>query len=93
MQTQNVTEELQRVLSTLQAEGKEPTVALVKARLSIPVPMPAIITTIKSWKASHRVPNVEVAAQETLRSAEERIVELEKQVQALTARLELLERK
>lgn len=93
MQTQNVTEELQRVLSALTEEGKEPTVALVKARLSMPVPMPAIITTIKSWKSSHKVPKVEVAATQTALSAEQRIAQLEQQMQALTERLEKLERK
>lgn len=93
MQTQNVTEELHRVLTSISAEGKEPTVALIKARLSIPVPMPAIITTLKSWKTSNNVPKVEVAVPQTGHSVEERIAQLEAQVQALTARLEQLERK
>ncbi|OEF23934.1 hypothetical protein [Vibrio rumoiensis] len=91
MQTQNVTEELHRVLSGISAEGKEPTVALVKSRLSIPVPMPAIIMTLKSWKSSNKVPKVEVAAQQASLPSEERIAQLEQQVKDLTERLIRLE--
>lgn len=93
MQTHNITEELHKVLSAISAEGKDPTVALVKARLSMPVPMPAIITTLKSWKSSNKVPKVEVASETTTLSAEERIAQLEKQVQELTQRLAALEGK
>lgn len=50
MLTQDVSQELKKVLEQIQKEGKEPTVALVKARLSTAIPMPALITTIKSWK-------------------------------------------
>lgn len=40
MLTQDVTKELEAVMEQLQREGKEPTVALVKARMKTPVPMP-----------------------------------------------------
>ncbi len=60
MLTKDVSEELKSVLEGLQAQGKEPTVALVKARIITSVPMPALITTIKSWKSADRVPKVEV---------------------------------
>ena len=56
MLTKDVSEELKSVLEGLQAQGKEPTVALVKARMSTSVPMPALITTIKSWKSSQSRP-------------------------------------
>ncbi|NOI76718.1 hypothetical protein F0224_13590 [Vibrio coralliilyticus] len=91
MLTQDVSQELKEVLEQLQKEGKEPTVALVKARLSTAIPMPALITTIKSWKSANRVPKVEVAAK-TANDAS-RITELEKQVAELTTRLALLEEK
>ncbi|MFV0575515.1 MAG: hypothetical protein ACK5NC_08935 [Vibrio sp.] len=93
MQTTNVTEELQRILTALAEEGKEPSVALVKARLSSPVPMPALITTIKAWKSSNKVPKVEIAKQEETLTPEQRIEQLESQVKALTARLEQLEQR
>ncbi|TVO37564.1 hypothetical protein [Vibrio algivorus] len=93
MQTHNITEELHRVLSAITEEGKEPSVALVKSRLSMPVPMPAIIATLKSWKSSNKVPKVEIANNKNTLSAEERISQLEKQVQELTQRLIALEGK
>ncbi|MGF1695058.1 hypothetical protein L4C54_05210 [Vibrio lamellibrachiae] len=91
MLTQNVTDELTKVLSSLTQEGKEPTVALVKARLSTSVPMPALITAIKSWKASNRVPKVEVATAAT--SELDKITNLEQQVSQLLKRVESLEAK
>tara|TARA_Y100001956_G_scaffold76813_1_gene86449 strand:+ start:825 stop:1103 length:279 start_codon:yes stop_codon:yes gene_type:complete len=90
MLTQDVSQELKDVLEKLHQEGKEPTVALVKARLSTPVPMPALITTIKSWKSSQRVPKIEVAANV---SEQDRLTQLEQQVADLTQRLALLEAK
>jgi hypothetical protein len=92
MLTQDVSQELKGVLEQLHAEGKEPTVALVKARLSTSVPMPALITTLKSWKTSNRVPKVEVAAKQEVADID-RIEQLEKQVIDLTARLVALEEK
>lgn len=92
MLTQDVSQELKDVLEQLHSEGKEPTVALVKARLSTPVPMPALITTLKSWKSSNRVPKVEVAAKQEVADTD-RIEQLEKQVKDLTARLIALEEK
>ena len=58
MLTQDVTKELEAVMEQLQQQGKEPTVALVKARMKTPVPMPALIATIKSWKSANRIPKV-----------------------------------
>ncbi|MEZ8454440.1 MULTISPECIES: hypothetical protein [Vibrio] len=91
MLTKDVSEELKSVLEGLQAQGKEPTVALVKARMSTSVPMPALIMTIKSWKSANRVPKVEVATQEepTL----DRVSQLEKQILELTTRVATLEAK
>ncbi|MEO0890446.1 MAG: hypothetical protein AAFX97_09870 [Pseudomonadota bacterium] len=75
----------------MQQQGKEPTVALVKARMKTPVPMPALITTIKSWKSANRIPKVEVAVQTP--KEEDRIVALENTVAKLVARVEELEAK
>ena len=91
MLTQDVTKELEAVMEQLQQQGKEPTVALVKARMKTPVPMPALITTIKSWKSANRVPKVEVAVQTP--KEEDRIVALENTVAKLVARVEELEAK
>ena len=91
MLTKDVSEELKSVLEGLQAHGKELTVALVKARMSTSVPMPALITTIKSWKSANRVPKVEVATQEE--PALDRVSQLEKQILELTTRVATLEAK
>ncbi|HFQ4904651.1 TPA: hypothetical protein ACGU4V_001729 [Vibrio vulnificus] len=89
MLTQDVTKELEAVLEQLQQQGKEPSVALVKARLKTSIPMPAIIAAIKSWKSAQRVPKIEVASQ-TNQDAE-RIAQLEATVQKLAARIDALE--
>lgn len=91
MLTKDVSEELKSVLEGLQAQGKEPTVALVKARMSTSVPMPALIMTIKSWKSANRVPKVEVATQ--AEPALDRVSQLEKQILELTTRVATLEAK
>ncbi|KGK09011.1 hypothetical protein BOO29_09465 [Vibrio navarrensis] len=93
MLTQDVTEQLQAVLEQLQQQGKEPTVALVRARMNTSVPMPALIAAIKSWKSAQRVPKVEVAAPQTETDQAERIAQLEKTVAELVSRLASLEAK
>ncbi|MGY0614097.1 hypothetical protein [Vibrio sp. FJH11] len=91
MLTQDVTKELEAVMEQLQQEGKEPTVALVKARMKTPVPMPALITVIKSWKSASHVPKVEVTAPTSKEG--DRLTALENTVAKLTARIEELEAK
>ncbi len=91
MLTQDVTRELEAILEQLQQEGKEPSIALVKARMKTPVPMPALITVIKSWKSANRVPKVEVKA--PIAKEEDRLTVLENTVAKLTARIEELETK
>ena len=59
--------------------------------VSSPVPMPALIATIKSWKSANRIPKVEVAVQTP--KEEDRIVALENTVAKLVARVEELEAK
>lgn len=91
MLTQDVSQELNQIFESLEAQGKEPTLALVKARLSTAVPMPALITAIKSWKNSKLIPKVEVALQQS--AEDSRIDQLEKEVALLKSRLESLELK
>ncbi|CAM2918931.1 hypothetical protein [Vibrio diazotrophicus] len=89
MLTQDVTKELESVLTTLQQQGKEPTVALVRARMSTSVPMAALIAAIKSWKNANRVPKVEIAAKAN--GDTDRITQLEQTIVQLTQRIEQLE--
>lgn len=91
MLTQDVTKELEAVMEQLQKEGKEPSVALVKARMKTPVPMPALITVIKSWKSANHVPKVEIKA--PVSKEEDRLTALENTIAKLTVRIEELEAK
>ncbi|MGR5176099.1 hypothetical protein ACPV4B_07440 [Vibrio parahaemolyticus] len=93
MLTKDVSAEIEAVLSALDAEGKEPSVALVKARLKSKVPMPALIAVIKSWRSNQHVPKVEVAAETQEPSLEQRVKQLELQVAELTRKLTALEQK
>ncbi len=92
MLTKDVSAELELALQKIDTQGKKPTVALVKAHLNSNVPMPAIITAIKSWKGNKQVPKVEVAA-DLSSDINQRIAELEHQVTILTERLNVLEGK
>ncbi|MCG7490328.1 hypothetical protein MHN79_12595 [Vibrio sp. Of14-4] len=91
MLTQDVSHELTEVIQQIQSEGKDPTVALVRARLNTSVPIPALIKVIKDWKHSKHVPKVEVSAKEV--NSDEKIAKLEKQITDLTMRLDKLEKK
>ncbi|MBY5948819.1 hypothetical protein [Photobacterium rosenbergii] len=84
-----ITKALTDAIDALVAEGKEPSVALIKSRLADPLPMPLIIKALQSWKSSARVPKIEKV--ENQPSAEARIAALEQQVATLIARLEKLE--
>ncbi|MFC3023074.1 hypothetical protein ACFODT_04455 [Vibrio zhugei] len=89
MLTKDVSDELQQVFTQLEQEGKTPSVALLKARLTTSVPMPALISAVRRWKSSASLPKVEVRAQPT--SDDARITQLEQQVADLTQRLSQLE--
>lgn len=85
----DITQALTQVIDSLLAEGKEPSVALIKTRLAEPLPMPIIIKALQTWKSSARVPKIEKCAPNV--SAEERIITLEKHVADLMLRIEKLE--
>ncbi|MGO1296823.1 MAG: hypothetical protein ACTMIA_05875 [Vibrio sp.] len=89
MLTKDVSDELQQVFTQLEQEGKTPSVALLKARLTTSVPMPALISAVRRWKSSARLPKVEVSTQPITDAA--RITQLEQQVAELTQRLIQLE--
>ncbi|MBE1277279.1 hypothetical protein [Enterovibrio baiacu] len=88
MQT-DYTAMLEQAIQSLVADGKEPSVALIKSRLSGSVPMPLIISALQRWKKNGVVPKIEIVS--VSKSAEERIAELELQVRTLTERIEALE--
>ncbi|MEJ2766630.1 hypothetical protein VV869_21990, partial [Photobacterium sp. MCCC 1A19761] len=84
-----ITQALEQAIAALIAEGKEPSVALIKSRLSRPLPMPLIIQALQAWRKSAKVPKIEQCA--APQTQEARIAQLEQQVADLTARLAQLE--
>ncbi len=87
----NVTDELQQILQNLVDAGKKPTTALVRARLTTQIPMPAIIAAVKSFTSTASIPKIEI--KETEKTAEQRIAQLECQLKELSHRLAILESK
>lgn len=85
------TPQLEQTIQSLVNDGKEPSVALIKGRLTSPVPMPLIISALQRWKKSGTVPKVELVKKQD--DANARIQALEAQVEALTKRLEALEQR
>ncbi|MCE0493065.1 hypothetical protein [Vibrio salinus] len=90
MSASEISKEIETILNQLDGEGKEPTTALIKARLAMPVPIPAIIAALKSWKSSKRVAKVEIQ-QKPIQTPEARIEVLEDQISDLLTRVAHLE--
>ena len=80
---------LENAIKALLDENKQPTVALVKTKLSQPVALPLVIQAVQNWKQLKQMPQQEVALK--IPNVEERIALLEAQVNALTARILQLE--
>ncbi|BAX54026.1 hypothetical protein PDPUS_1_02652 [Photobacterium damselae subsp. piscicida] len=87
--TSAISQDLQQAIQSLVSEGKQPSVALMKARLAQNVPMPIIIQALQSWKKNAKVPKITEHKREI--SLEQRIEQLERQVAILTQRLSQLE--
>jgi len=80
--------EIISICQQLSKEGKEPSVALIKARLSRPAPMPFVIAGLKQWRAN---PDMKVEQQDEGKepksaqnqSLEQRVSALELEVKEL----------
>ncbi|WP_199609306.1 hypothetical protein [Flocculibacter collagenilyticus] len=48
----NIEQQIFAIANQLKAKGVEPTTALIKTRLSKPMPLPFIIQVLKAWKAT-----------------------------------------
>lgn len=91
--SQEPQEILEQAIQALLDENKTPTVALVKQRLSTPLPMALIINRLQRLKqegslAKGRMPSEKKPEQIT---ADDKIAALEAKVNLLTTRLEALE--
>lgn len=85
----DVSRELEQVLQQLKAEGKQPSVALLKSRLSQPVPLPLIVSVLARDKAGHNPLSTPTEAT-TKPTLAERVSQLEQQVATLQAQLTTL---
>ena len=86
-----ITAQLEAILQSLTNKGKKPSVALVKARLPSPVPMPVIIAALQAWKSGKHLPKIEVS--QAVLSDQQKIQQLEQQLIELTQRVIELENK
>lgn len=81
-------QEIISICQQLSEEGKEPSVALIKARLSKPAPMPLVIGGLKQWRAN---PNVKLenkseeqdSSNTPTQTLEQRVGALEEEVKEL----------
>ena len=84
--------EIINICQKLNEQGKQPSIALIKARLKAPTPLPSIIAGLKSWQSNpNEVVQVEEQTAETsTRTLEQRVGELESQVEKLQKQLNSL---
>ncbi|GAA6206449.1 hypothetical protein [Thalassotalea sp. SU-HH00458] len=64
-----INDEILAIANQLANQGKKPTVALIKTRLSQPVPLPQLIATLKTWQ--HEPSFTEINTVETTAIKEE----------------------
>ncbi|MEE1675624.1 hypothetical protein SNR37_000950 [Agarivorans aestuarii] len=85
-------------IKALLDENKQPTLALVKGKLTTRLPMPTVIAAINAYKkdpsiVENLVVNEAPPVEKTPKAIEQRVMELENQVQQLLQRIEQLEAK
>ena len=85
--------EIFKICQQLNEAGKDPSVALIKARLSRPVPLPQVIAGLKQWRnnTDKKMDNkVEESDTVTPLNLEPRVEALESTVERLMKELERL---
>ena len=84
-------------IKALLDENKQPTLALVKGKLTTRLPMPTVIAALNAYKKDPSIVENLVAEAPPVKKApkaiEQRVMELESQVQLLLQRIEQLEAK
>ena len=99
-------DEIFKIANQLYAQGQTPTTALIKARLSKPVPIPTIISALQRWKQnpdqykSQTSENTGTTSAQTeptqtqdqkIAELQEQVALLQRQVSQLARRLSMLE--
>lgn len=88
-------QEIYRIAYKLSAEGKTPSVALIRSRLTVPTSLPVIVQALQQWKLSPELGKDEPAPNtpnQTLGEAPN-LDENAKAIAALALRVEQLEQK
>lgn len=89
----NITDEILACANQLANAGKKPTVALVKAKLTLQVPLATLITTLKNWQHQPDFVNVsshDIPPDENLATIDNSVL-IESLVSALLANNDVIE--
>ncbi len=94
-------DEIFKIANQLHAQGQTPTTALIKARLTKPVPIPTIISALQRWKqnpdkfktVSHEAENTPAENPQQAMTQEQQIAELQEQVALLQRQVSQLARR
>ncbi len=92
--TSQLTHHIEQAIQALIADGKEPSVALIKTRIRCKAPIPLIIHTLQLWKRTRLLPKNENGPKkitEKENPPQDRILTLEKEIENLKARVVFLE--
>ena len=94
--TTSLTHHIERAIQELMADGKEPSVALIKTRMKCTVPIPLIIQSLQLWKRTRLLPKKPAQTKDITEKKiqpQERILKLEKEIESLKERVMILESK
>ena len=95
--------EIYRIAHQLHAEGKKPSVALIRAKLTTPTSLPVIVQALQQWKTSpelandisviepehsHELTTTEQQLQQRVSQLEQQVAQLQQQMQPLLAMLQ-----
>ena len=89
--------EIIAICQQLEKEGKEPSVALIKSRMTKKAPMPVLITGLQQWRANPKAKvsfeKEELSKSSNEKSLQDRVTDLEAIVQELQQEIAALKRR
>jgi len=82
-----INDEIITIANQIANQGKKPSVALIKTKLTSPVPLPTIISVLKSWSHDPDFTSVQIIQSIEPKSAEDKNDGIESLIQAAVAPL------
>ena len=76
-----IREEILTIANQLANQGKKPSVALIKTKLSAPAPLPVIISTLKNWQHDPKYTSLAVQQEVTAKKSEVAATPLNEDIQ------------